>query len=475
MRTGIVKPSEIRKSLRFDGSYHLAESQIYESLIYSHEWQPLSRLASAIFTSGRNKRMYTAPAFGYPFLSNSDVVSANPFATCKYDSRKYNNDPSGFLKEGMIVTGRVGAIGQTAYVSRQFEERKAVGSDNMIRIVCNPSARNGYVYAFLASRVGNLMLWKHAAGGVQPYITDKMVGEIPIPVFPSALQEEIDGLVREAAALRDRAAGLLAECVSEIEAEFRSDLSHRSTGSVSVRSIRSSHNKRFEANYWISSGAEVDRYIRDNFEWKPLAEVCDKIYRPGIFKRQYTSSGVVFLGGADLLNAVPTSDKFLSKRQVDKMPELLVKDNWLLVSCGGTIGNCVIVNRPLSRCAVSQHVMRIVPSIFPIGYVYAFLSSKLGKALILKNPFGAVIPQMEPAHFQRLPIPVLNSDKMQSIHERIMQYKDCLGEACEKELRAISMVEREVESWDQASEQNQFARVTTASSTRVNNFAHILT
>lgn len=36
---------------------------------------------------------------------------------------------------------------------------------------------------------------------------------------------------------------------------------------------------------------------------------------------------------------------------------------------------------------------------------------------------------------------------MDSIHERIMTHKDCLSEACKKELKAISMVEAEIESW----------------------------
>ena len=449
MKTGIVKPIDIRKVMRFDGSYHLADSQIYENIIYSHRWQPLSALTSSIFTSGRNKRMYTAPQYGYPFLSNSDVVSADPFLTCKYDSIKYNHDSSGFLKEGMIVTGRVGAIGQTAFISKRFEDKNAIGSDNIIRIVCSPEVKNGYVYAFLASKIGNLMFWKHSTGGVQPYITDKMVANIPVPVFPEEMQKEIDTLIRDAASLRDKAAELLSECISEIEGKLEPKLTLKRTGKVSIKDISHSHNNRFEANYHISEGAEVDKYIRENFEWKSLSDVCSSISRPDIFKRYYVKNGIPFLGGSDIFLSIPDGSKFLSKTKTSNIAALTVESGWILMPRSGTIGNVVLSHDGHAQKLVSEDVIRLKPNdILRGGYVYAFLSSSLGKALIQRPIFGAVIQHVESPHLSRIPIPVLDDDIMSSIHERIMTYKDCLSEACKKELKAISMVETEIESWD---------------------------
>ena len=61
----------------------------------------------------------------------------------------------------MILTGRVGAIGQTTFVPKYWERFKTMGSDNIIRIVVKPKYRNGFIYAYLASKVGNLSFWKH--------------------------------------------------------------------------------------------------------------------------------------------------------------------------------------------------------------------------------------------------------------------------------------------------------------------------
>lgn len=52
----------------------------------------------------------------------------------------------------MILTGRVGAIGQTSYVTKEFEENQAMGSDNIIRIVAKDKKMSGYIYAFLVSK-----------------------------------------------------------------------------------------------------------------------------------------------------------------------------------------------------------------------------------------------------------------------------------------------------------------------------------
>ena len=151
MKYRTINSKHIFAEKRFDGSFHNADVNIYDSVITAHSKHTLSYYCSEIFTSGRNKRSYTTPNFGIPFLSNSDVVMSNPFLSCNYSSKKYGFDEKAVLKEGMILTGRVGSIGQTAFVPKFLEEAKAMGSDNIIRIVVDPKYKNGFIYAFLAS------------------------------------------------------------------------------------------------------------------------------------------------------------------------------------------------------------------------------------------------------------------------------------------------------------------------------------
>ena len=190
MKCRVVNVQSILAEKRFDGSYHNADVNVYDGIIKAHSDHNLSYYCSSIFTSGRAKRAYTKKQFGYPFLSNSDASSQNPLSSCNYSSKKYGYDETALLKGGMILTGRVGAIGQTSFVPKYWERYKMMGSDNIIRIVVKPENKNGFIYAYLASKVGNLSFWKLATGGVQPFITDAMVGNLPIPNFPPSSKKK---------------------------------------------------------------------------------------------------------------------------------------------------------------------------------------------------------------------------------------------------------------------------------------------
>ena len=448
MKCRIINSKDVLSTHRFDGSFHNAEVNVYNSVIEQHSTHCLNYYCTEIFTSGRNKRIYTSKEFGYPFLSNSDVVSSHPFLSCKYSSRKYGFDENAVLRKGMILTGRVGAIGQTAFVPEYLEKAKAMGSDNIIRISVKPEFNNGFIYAYLASKIGNLSFWKHATGGVQPFITDAMVGELPIPDFPEPLQLEVDELIQESSRLREEAAEALGKAQSLIEIEF-DVASEKKSSSVSIKSIVSSHNKRFEASYHTSENRSLYDYITSNFEYKTLGELTEQIFRPGIFKREYVSNGVTFLGGADILMSIPNSDKKLSIRQVEKIPELKVKKDWILVTCGGTIGNTVLIDSQLEKCAISQHVMRVVPKDdIHKGYLYAVLSSEIGKKLITMFNTGSVIPQIEAHHLELVPIPLLEEETMKHIDNLVSTYVTKIEDSKEKETKAISMVEQEIEKWN---------------------------
>lgn len=444
-----LNSKDIFKSKRFDGSFHNADVNVYDSVITRHSLHHLSYYCSEIFTSGRNKRVYTTPEFGDPFLSNSDASSASPFTTCKYSSKKYGFDEKAILKGGMILTGRVGAIGQTVFVPKYWENFRTQGSDNIIRIVVKPQFRNGFIYAYLASRIGNLSFWKHATGGVQPFITDKMVGELPIPEFPDTFQQEVDDLIQESARLREEAADALEEAVSKFDYLFPTQFKEKHLGKVSSKEILNSINKRFEGGFHISEGKDIDKYIKEHYEWKSLGDVCSSISRPDIFKRYYVKNGITFLGGADIFLATPGSDKRLSRAKTNNIDALMIKEGMILLPRSGTIGNVAWAHAGHAQKLASEHVIRLLPNdILKAGYVYAFLASKYGKKLIQRYIFGSVIQHVEPPHLKLIPVPVIDDVTMNDIHNKVMIYSSSMGKAIEKERKAILMVEQEIEKWN---------------------------
>jgi len=375
-------------------------------------------------------------------------MSADPFMSCKYTSRKYGFDVEGILKKGMILTGRVGAIGQTAFVPESWEKVKAIGSDNIIRIQVKPEYKNGFIYAYLASKVGNLSFWKHATGGVQPFITDSMVGTLPIPDFSEEFQEKIDSLIAESALLRDISTESLNEAHALIESHFTKQMCQSSYGIVSSKTVFESQFLRFESTYHLSVGKQYDEFIKNHFKWKSLGELSESISRPGIAKRMYVKDGITFLGGTDIFLSVPKSDKKLS-RKAPNLDEYLVQEGWILLPRSGTIGDVVFTNEQHAQKLVSEDVVRIIPNnILRRGFVFSFLSSKIGKALIQRPIFGSVIQHVEPPLLSVIPIPVFEEAEMEKIASLAEKHRECWGKAAKMELEAISLVEKEIEKWN---------------------------
>lgn len=449
MKTRIINVKDIVSALRFDGSYHNAEANIYDKVISQHSDHVLSYYCSEIFTSGRNKRVYTSKEFGHPFLSNSDVVAANPFMSCNYSSKKYGYDEKAVLKEGMILTGRVGAIGQTAFVPSYLEKTKAMGSDNIIRICVKPEFKNGYIYAYLASRIGNLSFWKHATGGVQPFITDAMVGELPIPRFSDMFQEEVDNLVLESARLRERATNAMNEAVKYFDVMYPISESIRKTFSLGLKDLKlgfAAYNNNLEVDDFIKS------YASNSYE---LKDRTSKIFAPPLFKHIYLNkdNGYPFMTGSELTQFNLRYYRWLSPRGVKDINDYVVKQGTLLLyksgtTDGGILGNVFIADKKLDGCCLSDHVIRIVFAEERQAYwAFAFLRSKGGIKMLQRLATGTMIPFITPERLSHIliPNPDNNYDHITSLIE---DYIDLNSKSKSKEDKAIRMVEEEIEKWN---------------------------
>ncbi len=470
MKTGTLNSKEINVSMRIDGSFHLSDGVMLERAIVNHSHKPLIDFCSSIFTSGRNKRVYTKKEYGYPYLSNSDVVAQNPFDSCNHNSRKYGHDESAFLKEGMVLTGRVGAIGQTAYVTKEFEEKGAMGSDNIIRIVANPSEYSGYIYSFLSSRVGNTLLWKLAAGGVQPYITDKMVANIPVPIFSESKQQEIHNLIVESANFRVEANQLLDKAKSKLlsYAELpqltandydyfgaRSEERTVSCFSKSIKKIDSTTINAFNHSFRIE---KTKQQIRKCCQTIPLEEVLNdkKIFSTGSFPRVEVNSenGIMLINQKDIFDTI-IKGKRISRRKVKT--DSLVEYGEVLIAGVGTLGEnetfcrAIFANEDLQDQLVSGEFIRMKTNEkYLSGYLFAWLNSDYGFRLIRNTQTGTKLCRPIPRLFLQIPVPVLKEAQMIEIDQIIKKAHTLYHLANLKENQAISLVEKEIESWQQS-------------------------
>lgn len=450
MKYRVVNYKDVIKSKRFDGSYHNADVNIYNDVITSHSKHKLKYYCTSIFTSGRNKRTYTEPEFGVPFLSNADVSAQNPLMSCKYSSKKYGFDETAVLKGGMILTGRVGAIGQTSFVPKFWERYNAMGSDNIIRIVVKPEFKNGFIYAYLASKVGNLSFWKHATGGVQPFITDAMVGNLPIPDFSESFQSEVDELIHKSVSEREQAELNLRKAVELFEqyiGESKVNLKYQ-VSSISIKNITSRF-KRFDSQYQI--GISQLRQEKEGYKTIKISSIATKILVGNRGKREYVDrNGTPFLSSSDMMLANPLRQAKQIRKNSTNIENMLVNTGDILISRSGTVGNTVIVGNTLNRVAVSEHAMKLtIDNTFVAPeYVFAYFRTKQGQNSLQVLPYGSVIITLGEEFLGDIDLPILPPAIMDDIVENIKEYTKKLDSAIHNDNLAIEMVEQEIEKWN---------------------------
>lgn len=451
MKYNVVNTKNVHSTQRFDPSFHLSDAITLREKVENVPFEKVS-IADAtenVFLGNIFSRIFVKDAeHGIPYLAASDTVLAN-LDTGRYLSKKQASILSYLmLKKDWIVVTCSGTIGNVTYTNSSFENH--IATHDLIRIVPNDEKiLRGYLYAFLASKYGYNQLTQSQFGGVVKHINAEHVRNIKVPCFAEFFQEEVNDLVQEAARLREKAADALEYAISFFNTLFPIPFKDNCLGKVSSKEIMTSINKRFEASFHISEGKDIDKYIKEHYEWKSLGEVCSNISRPDIFKRYYVKNGITFLGGADIFLATPDSEKRLSKTKTENISQLVIKEGTILLPRSGTIGNVAWAHAGHAQKLASEHVIRLLPNdILRAGYVYAFLASKYGKLLIQRYIFGSVIQHVEPPHLKLIPVPIIDQKTMDDIHDKIMLYSSAMGKAIEFEQKAIHMVEQEIEKWN---------------------------
>lgn len=450
MRTFCVKYSFLNsETKRLDASYHINDTVEYRSrlAVCPHAVTTIGKEASKVFYGNIFSRIYVKDAaHGIPYLSASEMQKSD-LNTGKYLSKKQAEHLKYLmLDKDWILISCSGTLGICVYTDERYS--KMIGTHDLIRLIPRKDQiYPGVIYAFLASRFGYAMLTHSQYGSVVQHTNSDQVKAIPIPVFPDALQKKVHSLVMESARLREEADSAYQKAIQIIETEIPMPLTGYKTSSVGLNKILYSQNKRLDANYHICAGDTYQTYIKENFEYKTLGELAKNFWRPDIFKRHYVQQGIMFLGSSNIMLATPESKKYLSKKQTD-ISLLKVDENWILIPRSGTIGDCVLTNSQHAQKLVSEHVIRFESNnILSVEYIFAFLSSYIGKQLIKKHMFGSVIQHVEPPLLSTIPIPVLDQKIQVNITELVEEYRKKMGVSSAKQKEAISDIEEEIEKW----------------------------
>lgn len=451
----------VERGKRLEASVFDVEARQAWDLINTNKY-PITSLGGAnglttSYTCGRFKRIWVKES-EYPIYQPSSVVDLKPTPD-GYISKKTKVDIDSLrVHKGQILLTCSGTIGKVSLVSKTLDN--AIFSHDLLRIDCKDPVDVGYIYTYLKSKIGSQILITNKYGAVITHIESEHLDTVPIPNAPDNIKAKINGLIMQSYDLRDESNTLIDQAqdllikeldlppISEIKINTLDESKDVQTFNVKLSKMAG----RADASYHVPMvDAIVDILKKNAAEVTTVGDerISSDVVLPGRFKRVYVEKdyGVKFIGGKEMHQLVPTTEKYLSKKAHKKQLEgsLGIKPYSILTPARGSLGDVELPCKHFYSWAISDNMMQILSNKNVCGYLYVFLNSEYGKTLIQRFTYGGVVDAIEPFHIQSVEVPILrNQDVQKQINDLALQANEKRYQAYLLEQKALKVLDEEV-------------------------------
>lgn len=451
----------VERGKRLEASVFDVEARQAWDLINNNKY-PITSLGGAnglttSYTCGRFKRIWVKKS-EYPIYQPSSVVDLKPTPD-GYISKKTKVDIDSLrVHRGQILLTCSGTIGKVSLVSKTLDN--AIFSHDLLRIDCKNPVDVGYIYTYLKSKIGSQILITNKYGAVITHIESEHLDTVPIPNAPDAIKSKINDLIMQSYDLRDESNALIDQAqallVKELNlppiSEIKVDTLDKSKSVQTFNVKMSEMAGRADASYHVPIvNAIVDILKKNAAEVTNVGDerISSDVVLPGRFKRVYVEKdyGVKFIGGKEMHQLIPTTEKYLSKKAHKKQLEgsLGIKPYSILTPARGSLGDVELPCKHFYSWAISDNMMQILSNKNVCGYLYIFLNSEYGKALIQRFTYGGVVDAIEPFHIQSVEVPILrNQDVQKQINDLALQANEKRYKAYLLEQEALKVLDEEV-------------------------------
>ena len=219
-----VKASNL--SFRFEASFHNPLVEIILTTLKDKKVDTIRLDDTSLTTEVRpitkfRKRVYVKEG-GIPLLSSKQLFQIDPIEVKKLAKGAHTKDLEEIaLEENMVFVTRSGTIGKVGIIPAYM--KGWAGSEHATRVIAVDDITSGFLYAWLASEYGYLLITRNSYGSVILEIDKEMLSSVPVPVVSDAIKSEIGELVLQANALRDKAWHDEKDAINQIESLIKQD------------------------------------------------------------------------------------------------------------------------------------------------------------------------------------------------------------------------------------------------------------
>ena len=402
-----------------------------------------------IWQPNRLKAILVRPEHGVPVITATQVFDIWPTPRKWLAPSKTPDLADRYVEPGWILVTRSGTVGDA--VITYSAHAGIVVSDDLIRIeVENPELRS-YVYAFLRTWFGREMMRSSHYGNVIKHLEVAHLEQIPVPILDPLL-DETHKSVSSAFEARDSAHRLDSFSRAKFAEAMQDwpDATNEAGYGIASSQIFGGR-RRLEAYAHSPDSRFLSQMYERNAESVMTLGSVAEILPLGRFKRIFGETGITYLDSEPIFKINPEITKFLTPATDVNLEAYMVRRGWLLMACSGQIyglnGQTIMANEWHEGKAITQHILRIIPSIGNIqpGYLQTVLSHPtLGQPLVVSRAYGTSVPELAPEDIRQLPIPRLAPGIENEIAEAAETANELRRRAAESENDAVSKLECEL-------------------------------
>ena len=212
--------------------------------------------------------------------------------------------------------------------------------------------------------------------------------------------------------------------------------------------------RRLEGESYLSEGYTMRKQVEaSGLPVEPLG-VLASVWMPDRLKGTQVAPnrGEPFLTATQVFDIRPRPRKWLAPGHVNELETRYVQPGWILVTRSGSVGDTILSNSLHEGHIVSDDLLRVqADEPEELGYLYAFLRTSYGRAMMRSSKYGSVVKHLQPEHLEKVPVPLLSDRIRKQAGKQQLGGSKRRDDAARRFARAEALYEQQIGNPDSES------------------------
>lgn len=425
-----IRLSQLERTKRIDAEYFKKHFLHLSEVLASRKTRELTQL---VFVSDGN-HFSIAENFtdeGIPYYRGQDVTG-KPFvelSTPKYIDEKAFFEPHmkrSHLKQGDVLLSIVGTIGESSLVT----STQPATCSCKLAILRPKNINPNYLAILLQSDYGKSQIARLTRGAIQMGLLLEDMDQVLIPSFSEAFENSVSQAVKlsqtaieTSKTTQQHAEQMLLNVLGLENWQPMQALSYSRKASAVFTAERFDA-EHYQEKYYTAKETLTKAGALDFVPITQLLTTLTNGHTP--LHHNLTQGEVPFLCAehvTDFEVHYNSEKKILTQHHQTELARTAVKENDVLLTIKGRVGNAAIANHVPGNINMNQDVALLrFNDHLPLWYIVSFLNSIFGKLQTEQMCTGAINPFLGLFNISKFTIPVFDKKIMQNIADKTQEF-----------------------------------------------------